>query len=442
MRPDATRQRIALFGTFGTGNLGNEATLQAVLYNLRSHLPNAEISCICSGPQNTESQYNIPAVPIRAPFPIWKLSNVSNRDAELSGASNGSISRIATEPHHWIKAFAKLRVSLRFCAYPFVEGYRWFKGFAKLKESKILIMTGTGMVSDFATGPFDRHYDMFRWAVIAKLCRCKLLFLSVGGGPIRHPLSRYFVKAALALADYRSYRDASSKDHLEAIGVDVTNDAVYPDLAFSLPRPVMPINHGPGHQRTVIGVGLMNYHNRYGRTGNDETIYRDYLARIACFVVRLLERGYTVRVLIGDFVWDQDVRQDLRAELEKGGCNYEDGRIIDEPASSVDELLSQLASVDVVVASRFHNVLLGLMLGKPALAISYHEKFQPLMSGLGLEGFCQDIEQIDVDELIKKVVTLVEDAPRISSQIALKTESYRAALNEQYLRILKEISPG
>jgi polysaccharide pyruvyl transferase WcaK-like protein len=186
----------------------------------------------------------------------------------------------------------------------------------------------------------------------------------------------------------------------------------------------------------------MNYHNRYGRTGNDETIYRDYLARIACFVVRLLERGYTVRVLIGDFVWDQDVRQDLRAELEKGGCNYEDGRIIDEPASSVDELLSQLASVDVVVASRFHNVLLGLMLGKPALAISYHEKFQPLMSGLGLEGFCQDIEQIDVDELIKKVVTLVEDAPRISSQIALKTESYRAALDEQYLRILKEISPG
>ena len=53
MRPDATRQRIALFGNFGTGNLGNEATLQAMLYNLRSHLPNAEISCICPGPENT-----------------------------------------------------------------------------------------------------------------------------------------------------------------------------------------------------------------------------------------------------------------------------------------------------------------------------------------------------------------------------------------------------
>ena len=296
------------------------------------------------------------------------------------------------------------------------------------------------MVADYAIGPFDLHYDIFRWAVIAKLCRCKLLFVSVGGGPIRHPLSRCFVRAALALADYRSYRDASSKDHLEAIGVDVTNDAVYPDLAFSLPRAVMPVNRDLGRQGIVVGVGLMNYHNRFGRTGSDETIYRDYLGRLASFVVRLLERGYTVRVLIGDFVWDQGVRQDLRRELEERRFNYEDGRIIDEPASSVDDLLSQLASVDIVVSSRFHNLLLGLMLGKPAIAISYHEKFRPLMSGVGLDEFCCDIEQIDVDEIIGKVVKLVEDAPDIKSRIAPKTEGYRAALDEQYARILEGIS--
>ena len=428
------RQRIALFGNFGTGNLGNEATLQAMVYNLRAHMPNAEISCICPRPENTASQYNISAAPIRASFSIWKPVGVSSNDDEPAGGPSGSTA--ATGPHRRIKAFVRLRASLRLCAYPFVEAYRWFKAFATLKKSDILVMTGTGMLADAAIGPLDLHYDIFRWAIIAKLCRCKLLFVSVGGGPIRHPLSRYFVRMGLALADYRSYRDASSKDHLKAIGVDVTNDAIYPDLAFSLPRAVVPGNHGPGHQGIVVGVGLMNYHNRFGRVGDDETIYRDYLRRLASFVVRLLEHRYTVRILIGDVVWDQDVRRDLKRELEELGCNYEDGRIIDEPASSVDELLSQLASVDIVVSSRFHNLLLGLMLGKPAIAISYHEKFQPLMNGVGLEQFCQDIEQIDIDELIKKVVTLVEDVPRIKSQIALKTESYRAALDEQYLQIL------
>ena len=128
------------------------------------------------------------------------------------------------------------------------------------------------------------------------------------------------------MADYRSYRDASSKDHLKAIGVDVTNDAIYPDLAFSLPRAVVPGNHGPGHQGIVVGVGLMNYHNRFGRVGDDETIYRDYLRRLASFVVRLLEHRYTVRILIGDVVWDQDVRRDLKRELKELGYNYEDER--------------------------------------------------------------------------------------------------------------------
>ena len=434
MRTDPTRRRIALFGSFGTGNLGNEATLQAMMCNLRRHLPNADISCICPEPENTASEYNISAVPIRAPFPIWKLSSVSSKNDEPSGGSNGGVSGTAMEPHRWFRL-------PRICAYPFLEAYRWFKGIASLRESDLLIMTGTGMVGDYAITPLGLHYDIFRWAVIAKLCRCKLLFVSVGGGPIRHPLSRCFVKMALALADYRSYRDASSKDHLEAIGVDVTNDAVYPDLAFSLPRAVVRANRDSGRQRVVIGVGVMNYYNRSGRSENDETIYRDYLGRVASFVVRLLERRYTVRVLIGDAVWDGGARQDLRRVLEERGLTYNDGRIIDEPASSVDELLSQLSSVDVVVASRFHNVLLALMLRKPVVAISYHEKFQPLMNGVGLGEFCQDIEHIDVDELIGKVVRLQENAPGIKLQIARETESYRVALDEQYERILKVSRP-
>jgi polysaccharide pyruvyl transferase WcaK-like protein len=437
MRPYPKRRRIALFGNFGTGNLGNEATLQAMVFSLRRFLPNAEISCICPEPEKTASEYNISAVPITAPFPIWKRPNGSGKDGEPQQGLNGGISETVMEAHRWFKVALRLRAPIRICAYPVLEAYRWFKGIARLKDRNLLIMTGTGMLDDYAITPFGLHYDILRWAVIAKLCRCKLLFVSVGGGPIRHPLSRCFVRTALTLADYRSYRDASSKDHLEAIGVDVKNDAVYPDLAFSLPRAVVPADHDSGRPGVVIGVGVMNYYNRLGRSGNDHTIYRDYLGRLASVVARLLEREYLVRVLIGDAAWDQGARQDLRTVLEERGLRYDDGRIIDEPASSVDELISQLLSVDVVVSSRFHNLLLALMLKKPVFAISYHEKFQPLMDGVGLGGFCQDIEHIDVDDLIVKVVRLVENGASIKLQIERDTESYRVALDEQYKQILE-----
>jgi len=82
------------------------------------------------------------------------------------------------------------------------------------------------------------------------------------------------------------------------------------------------------------------------------------------------------------------------------------------------------------------------MLGKPVIAISFHEKFQPLMTGVGLGEFCQNIEHIDVDELIRMVVRLRENAPGIKLQIAREIESYRIALDQQYEVMLNDISSG
>jgi hypothetical protein len=62
---------------------GNEATLQAMIYNLRRRLPNAEISCICPEPKNVASDYNVSGVQMRAPFLRWKLSRVSTQDDEV-----------------------------------------------------------------------------------------------------------------------------------------------------------------------------------------------------------------------------------------------------------------------------------------------------------------------------------------------------------------------
>jgi polysaccharide pyruvyl transferase WcaK-like protein len=158
-------------------------------------------------------------------------------------------------------------------------------------------------------------------------------------------------------------------------------------------------------------------------------------------VVRLLECKYTVRILVGDIVYDQGVREDLRRTLEDRGVRYEHANIIDQPVSSVNELLAQLSSVDIVVSSRFHNLVLALMLRKPVFAISYHEKFRPLMQSVGLGEFCQDIEHIDVNELIGKIISLQKNAPGIKLQMARETESYRLALDKQYERILTLSSP-
>jgi polysaccharide pyruvyl transferase WcaK-like protein len=316
-----------------------------------------------------------------------------------------------------------------------MEFYRWYKAISILKDADMLVMTGTGMLGDFGILSTSLHYEIVKWSLAAKLCRCELLFVSVGAGPLRSRSSRILVKFALRLADYRSYRDAFSKEYLEGINFDTRRDFVFPDLAFSLPRTLIPSRPDRDGRGTVVGVGIMTYHNRRDSSESDDSVYSGYLENLGEFLAWLIERGYVVRLLIGDAVYDQPVRRDLRRLLEGKGIDYGVSRIIDEPASSMEEVLAQLAATDIVVASRFHNVLLALYLDKPVVAISYHEKVEALMAGFGLSEYCQDIENMNVERLVGQFQAAEKCAQVLKPRIEEKTEVCRTALEEQYARI-------
>jgi polysaccharide pyruvyl transferase WcaK-like protein len=403
-----TRRTITLFGNFGTQNLGNEYTLQAILENLRRIVPDAQINCICPDPQDATARHGIPA---------FLLSYRYAKEFSSRPARRGGILK-------WLRR-ALIRLPL--------ELVQWLKAFKALKGTGLLVMTGTGMLGDFGIGPFDLHYEILKWSVLAKLRGSKLLFVSVGAGPIADPLSRWIVKRALALADYRSYRDAFSKEYLFRIGFDTRRDFVYPDLAFSL-KPRIPDGlDGRPHGR-VVGVGLMDYYGTRSSPARGEEVYRRYVEKTAAFVGWLLDRGYTVQMLIGDVAYDTRVQSDVRRMLGERARSGRD-RLVETKVTSVEELLAHLAKTDMVVATRFHNIVLALMLDKPVVALSYHEKIASLMSGLGLSEFCQEVDALDLDSLVERFTRLEQDAGAARSLVRRKAVEYRKALDEQYARI-------
>ncbi len=109
-----------------------------------------------------------------------------------------------------------------------------------------------------------------------------------------------------------------------------------------------------------------------------------------------------------------------------------DERVTDHSIGSIHELLSQLGATDLVVATRFHNVLMSLLLSKPVIAISFHHKCSSLMSDMGLSEYCQDINRMNADALIAKFEALVQHADELERMIAQRVEEARRALDEQY----------
>lgn len=411
-------KKITLFGLFGQQNIGNDCTLQAIIYHIRGHLSDADLLCICTGPEEISAKFGISAFPLRImPPKIWSESN-----SLLLKIMRRILFRIPSELAHWIEAIKTLN------------------------DCRILIVPGTGILVDHTTGPLGYPYLLFKWAIIAKLCRCKLLFVSVGAGPIYHPLSRWFIKFALTLSAYRSYRDDFSKQYIESIGFKKYGDPVYPDLAFSLPKSIMLESKNQDRQKAVIGVGLMDYYGKENKNsihmqGGEDTIYQNYMTKLYSFVTWLIENKYIVRMLIGDVKYDSSVKQDLLQLLEKCGSKYEVEQIINEPICDLEELLPQLAKSDIVVSPRFHNIILALMLNIPVISISYNEKFESLMKEFGLPDYCQPIEHLDVDRLIVKLGEIEKKAGKLIPKIQQKTNEYRRDLDEQYSIIFKEYLP-
>jgi polysaccharide pyruvyl transferase WcaK-like protein len=310
------------------------------------------------------------------------------------------------------------------------------KGFKTLWGTDALIIPGTGLLTDAFTFLDWGPYDMFRWSVTAKLCGCKLFFVSVGAGPVHTRMGRFLIKAALSLADFRSYRDTSTLQYLNGMGFHCSNDPVFPDLAFSLSAPS---DHRAAAGRKVVGLGVMEYAGKYSREKRSRATYSPYMKSLAGFVKWLLEQGYDVRLLIGDLA-DTHVTREFRSLL-KDSVEYEDGRIIDEPAESVEDLLSQLAATDFVVATRFHNVLLSLLLNKPVIAISFHHKCSSLMNEMALSEYCEDINNFTSDRLIDQFCELQKNAAHIKWTIRRQVAACQDALDEQYRTIFMDLFP-
>ena len=119
----------------------------------------------------------------------------------------------------------------------------------------MLIVPGTGLLNDtwglFSWGP----YNLFKWSFAARLRGCRLLFLSVGVGPIYTGLGR------LRLGPHSEWptigRTATSRvSGREGTGVRTDRDRVYPDLVFDLIRDLFPKTRAGSAEAALVGLGL------------------------------------------------------------------------------------------------------------------------------------------------------------------------------------------
>ena len=399
------QKRILLLGLFGGGNYGNDGSLAAMVDFLRHNCPEAELTSVCINPAKVEEDLRIPGIKINWPGfnnPLLRY-----------------LDKVALKlPHRVLNVVRTITEVRRFDA---------------------VVIPGTGVLTDYRADPFGAPYWIFRWCVAARLCGARLSMVNIGAGPIERRLSRWMLTCAARSASYRSFRDGYSRDFVAHLGIDTGADQVYPDLAFMLAyRHTEQRSAGPAEPATV-GIGVMSYNGWQGQARSDRSIYESYLSHLSQFVALLLRRGHRIRLLVGE-ITDEPVVHELKEHLHrKHGIRLQGTELADAPIHSLQDLMRQIAMTDIVVASRYHNVICALKLGRPVISISYTKKHDELMAQFGLAAFCQHIERLSAAQLLRQFHDLLETRATHEGRIAQRIAEFGDRLTLQSCALLQSI---
>ncbi|MFJ6080647.1 polysaccharide pyruvyl transferase family protein [Streptomyces sp. NPDC092369] len=390
--------RVGLFGLLGSGNLGNDGSLEAVLGYLRRDHPDAAVDALCGGPEVVTARFGIPATRLH-----W------NR-AEYRTASR--VGAIAS------KGLGKLVDVFRTAAW--------------VRRHDVVIVPGMGVLeATLPLRPWGFPYSLFLLCASGRLLGTRVALVSVGAAEIRNRPTRALVRWSGRLAAYRSYRDAQSRDAMRAMGVDTARDEVYPDLAFSLPAP--PAN-APSDAPGTVCVGVMDFHGGNDDRARAEEIHRRYLDGTIRFVRTLVEEGRPIRLLTGDRCDDAVVAAILDAV---------DSPLVTaaEPASLAD-LMKEMTAADTVVAVRYHNLICALKTGTPVLALSYAAKSDALMDSMGLGAFCHPAREVDADRLLEQFRALEKRSPELRQTLVERNRDAAHQLDRQFAALTAALFPA
>ena len=420
-------KKIGLLHHVGGGNLGDDATLDAVARNITLRWPDAEMVALSMNPGDTERRHGIVSYPVRRKG--WSIGYTT---VEAEGTLKETVKALTRK---YRTAFYLLKATNAVVRIPrevFGELSFLVSSRRSIKTFDLLIVSGGGQLTE-KDGAWGFPYTIFKWVVLARSAGVRCIVLNVGAGPLAHPVGKFFVTRALQAADYVSFRDDKSQALVRQIGF-AGESRVYPDSVYALEGATT--NGGPLERlaRPIVGFAPMPYPGPRDEylAEKDHVVYGQFMLKLAAFASRLLDQSYALTFFGTDIGVDPQAIEDLKTALLKDHGVSASQYDVNCSFTSAYDLLKTMSGMDYVVTCRFHGVIFAHLLNKPVLAIAPHRKVRDLMTDLELSDYCVDIRNFDVKLLAERFALMVINAEEIKSRMAASLARNRLRLKGQF----------
>jgi len=438
-------RKIGILGHYGVHNLGDEAIVTAVIQSVRRFLPDAAICCFCLYPDDTQQRHGVPSFPIRqvkgrsASGPARGRSGSIDAD-RLPISVRERLKRVLRLVPGLLGLARSVRHLLQKVGTMVREPLFLVQSAKHLIDVDLIVVAGSGQLTSLFGGAFFFPFDLLKWTLLAKLTGTRVAFLSMGAGPIETILSRRFIRLALSMADYRSFRDNSARELIERIGVRGSNP-VFPDLAFNLRLSYSSKDPGCGGSRVLVGINPIPYYDYRYWPKTDAEKYQTYMRKLVQFSRWLIDEGYSVLFFGTTVNTDGLVVDDINAVLNENSHFSPGSNLRRAQVSSVAEIVACMANCEMIVASRFHGVVIACIMGLPVIGLSYHPKTSDMMTYCGQGEYCLDIEKFDLASIKETFTQLEKNRAAVRTQLGHRTARLRERLEAQYQELFC-VQPG
>ncbi|SMF57414.1 polysaccharide pyruvyl transferase CsaB [Priestia filamentosa] len=366
--------RVGIIGNYGHDNNGDEAILSGILTQLNTlGIRKGEIVIFSNNPSNTESRYNIKAVPL------------------LHKKGNFILSVL-----HTVKQSFKI-----------------------MKDLDLLIIGGGGLLMDM----YKRDAPLYSTlGLLGYYAKCRIVIYGVGAGPITTKAGKFFIKTLANKADSISVRDVKSKELLKAIGIRKEIDIIG-DPAFAI-EPVQ--KRSKTNELKKVAVTAVPYFSKQYWPQRDDNKYEAYVKGMARNLDELIEKtGATITFFSTKYPQDVEVTREIYDMM-----TYKQSVRLKDENLHPDEIVKLCAEQDLIIGTRLHSLILSVVASTPVLGVGYHHKVEHFLQALGKQEHFVEIGALqEKDTFLQKVQAMTSqwDETQCAYEDLSETFAQRAA---------------
>lgn len=393
-----SKKKIGIIGLYGTGNLGDDLILLSVLKHLDRNLN-------LGGNED-------------------KLNTIDIEILYFGKEKNLDYLDLCCKSYN-ISLFYKLRVF----------NLIWFIC-KKIKSMDLIIYAGGGFINE--RQPLLRLLWWLLPIFIGVLFKKRVLLISLSvNHSFRNRFLRLILKKLLDKVDAITVRDVGSMEKLKKyLGLSKTEIISVADVVWTFSSEFK--KNRSSEDIKKFGLCLVDYYSGYGLS---TSLYKSYYACYKSNIIDSLKDLYRNLWSIGvknlefinttrtDYEFIEDIKKELEKELNINISNFY--------SKDPQKVFEYFGYFDVVLAMRFHSIIISLSLDLLVVPIIYENKVKNLVSELGIEDYSVDYidfstglsGKLPVLEITRKVKKIIDEEEKFKEIVKLKKDYMKRKAN-------------